>query len=715
MIRISDIIEKVLEYNPNADTSIIDRAYIFSAIAHEGQERLSGEPYLTHPLSVANILADIKLDVESIAAALLHDILEDTKITDEEIEKTFGKSIYNIVAGVTKISKSILDNPKMANVESLRRMFLAMSNDIRVILIKLADRLHNMQTLQYHTEDKQKRIAQETLDIYAPIASRLGMYNIKTELEKKSFQYVAPEEYRKIETLINKDKESRKKHIEEVKGVLWKKLEENKINGTIKGRYKEAYSIYKKKISQNLEYDDIYDIIAFRIVLDSIADCYQVYGVLHNNWNHVEGKAKDYIGNPKSNMYRSLHTTIIYKGERIEIQIRTQEMNELAESGIAAHWSYKEGKKVEGDLNDKFVWLQNIIENQQDISSGDPEEFLENIKVDLFSDEVYTFTPQGEVKILPDGATPVDFAYLIHTEIGESCYGAKVSNKMVNLDYKLQNGDTVEIITSKMHKPSKKWIRFVKTTKAKAKIRHWIRAKERGASIELGKEMCEKGFAKEKVDFAKFLKSETDTKTMLRAFNFINIDDLFVSIAYGKTTPNQLIKKVFPASKVSSPSKKESFSKTSVTKNKSKYSVIVSGFDDDNMLIKKAKCCKPTSEGEIVGYISQGAGIIIHSADCINIKDLDPARIIEVEWDKKDSSTMDVVVQIHSYDKTGLLSEITSTISKHDINIKKIKSSSTKGKSVVSMVTLRIKNQRELTELITDLRKSKSIVSIKRV
>ncbi len=709
-IRITDIIEQVLKNYPNADVSVIDKAYIFSAVAHSGQSRLSGEPYLSHPLAVAKTIANLKLDVESVAAALLHDVIEDTSITREEIEKEFGKNIEYIVSGVTKVSKSALKSPKMANVESMRRMFLAMANDIRVILIKLADRLHNMETLHYHTSDlKKKLIAQETLDIYAPIASRLGMFDIKVQLEKLSFQHLNPKEYCDIQQMVDRDRNSKKKNLETIKSVLEAKLKENNIEAFIKGRYKQIYSIYKKKRAQNLKYEEICDIVAVRIITKTVKDCHKVYAVLHNNWEHLKHRVRDYITKPKPNMYRSLHTTILYEGEKLEVQIRTKRMDEVAESGIAAHWSYKEGRNIDANVSQKFEWLQNIIENQQEFPSSDPDDFIDNIKLELFPYEVHIYTPNGDFKVLPKGATPVDFAYSIHSDIGNSCYSAKVNGKIVPLNYQLKNDDVVEIITSKNHNPGNNWLDFVKTPKAKAKIRQWIRATNRRDSIELGKEMLEKSFASEKLNFSDFLKSKAKTKKMLDCFNYTDIDELFINIAYGKNTPNQLIRHIVPKKKRIASSKASTKTKKTVS------SIVVSGFDNDNVLFRKAKCCNPSLNDKIIGYISKGAGIIIHKSNCENVQDLDSLRLIDVEWSREEKQNKDILIQINSYEKAGLISEIKNIINRNNINLKNIKSVSAPDKSVISTVTLSACDDREVTKVLIDIRKSNAVISVKRL
>jgi guanosine-3',5'-bis(diphosphate) 3'-pyrophosphohydrolase len=452
MIRINDIVDKIAEYHPDADLDIVERAYIYSAKVHEGQVRLSGEPYLSQPLEVAGILADMKLDSVSIAAALLHDVIEDTPATEEDIKKMFGPEVAHIVSGVSKLSGLTFESSQARQAESIRKMILAMADDIRVILIKLADRLHNMRTLQFHKkEEKKRKIAQETLDIYAPIASRLGIYWIKKELEDTSFKYFYPEEYTRIKNLLNKDKEETEKYVEIVKNHIKKEMDNAGLKCEVLGRYKHFYSIYNKMVTQDLEFEDVYDIIAFRIILDTIPQCYEALGILHSKWKPIAKKIKDYIAVPKPNMYQSLHTTVFGPlGERIEIQIRTHEMDHVAKSGIAAHWSYKEGKSADNRMGKAFAWIQNLVENQEIFK--DPDEFMENVRIDLFPDEVCIFTPTGEIKSLPKGATPVDFAYMIHTEVGNQCIGAKVNGHMVPLRYQLKTGD-IGLILSRRSRP----------------------------------------------------------------------------------------------------------------------------------------------------------------------------------------------------------------------------------------------------------------------
>src|SRR5512135_2191998 len=544
MLRFNDILERLALYNPNADTDLLRKAYVFSAKVHLGQVRLSGEPYLNHPLEVAGILTQLRLDVASVATGLLHDTVEDTLTTLKEIQDNFGEEIAQLVNGLTKISQISLRSSEEHQAENFRKMILAMVKDIRVILIKLADRLHNMRTLKYHSLEKQVEIAQETLDIYAPLANRLGIDWIKSELEDLAFQYLYPEVYNEIRQKIARKEKERARYVDEVKRTLMKKLYENFIEGEVTGRLKQIYSIYLKMKEQNIDFDQVYDITAFRVIVNSIKECYDVLGILHSLWKPIPGKFKDYIGLPKENLYQSLHTTVIGPyGERIEIQIRTHEMHRIAEEGIAAHWKYKEGKVVEEADDKRFTWLRQLVEWQRDLK--DDAEFIESVKVDLFPHEVYIFTPKGAVKQFPIGATPVDFAYSIHSDVGNHCVGARVNGRLVPLRYEFQSGDTVEITTSPNQKPSKDWLKFVKTSRAKTKIRQWFKTEEREKSIALGKEILDKELRKYDLQQAKLIKSGELAKAAAE-FSFQGVDDLIAAVGYGKVTANQVIGKIVP-------------------------------------------------------------------------------------------------------------------------------------------------------------------------
>jgi GTP pyrophosphokinase len=712
LIRINDIVDKVTEYVPDTDLDILERAYIYSARVHEGQVRLSGEPYLSHPLEVAGILADMKLDPESVAAGILHDVIEDTPATPKEIKTLFGPEVMHIVSGVSKLSSLSFGSSRARQAESIRKMFLAMADDIRVILIKLADRLHNMRTLQFHVPDKRKEIARETLDIYAPIAARLGIYWIKNELEETSFKYIQSDEYTRIKSAVSKSKAEREKYIKTVRSYIKKVMDEVKLKCEILGRNKNFYSIYNKMISQNLPFEEIYDIIAFRIILDTVPQCYEALGHIHSLWKPIDHKFKDYIGRPKSNMYQSLHTTVIGPvGERIEIQIRTWEMDKVATAGIAAHWGYKEGKHLDENVSRKFAWIQNLVENQENFM--DPGEFMENVRIDLFPDEVYVFTPRGEVKTLPRGATPVDFAYMIHTEVGNQCTGAKVNGRMVPLPYELKTGDIVEIVTSKNHHPSKDWLNFVKTVKARSKIRHWIKVQETERSVTLGREMCEKAFRKERLNFNTLVKSEKMTQ-IVEQFGFKTVDDLIANVGYGKITPLQVLRKFAP--KIDETADDESiFNKLieRVRKKKPKTGVLVKGADD--ILIKFGKCCQPVPGDPITGYITRGYGVTIHRTNCVNALRMNPERQIEVEWNQEVTETYPVKIRIISQDRVGLLADVVGNISKFGANILNAKTETRENKMVDSFFTIGVEDTTHLEKIVSAVKKVKHVQEVKRV
>jgi len=713
MIRINDIIDKITEYNLDADLDLIDRAYIFSAKVHDGQVRLSGEPYLSHPLEVAGILADMKLDVVSVAAGLLHDVVEDTHASIEEIEDMFGPEVRHIVSGVTKLSTLPFSSAQARQAESIRKMLLAMADDIRVILIKLADRMHNMRTLQYHTNPtKQRKIAKETLDIYAPIAARLGIFRIKNELENIAFKYILPEEYERIESLVDKGRDERDKYIETVKAYIREKMDENDLPCEVMGRYKNTYSIYQKMINQNLDFEEVYDIIAFRIILDTIPQCYEALGLVHALWKPIAKKFKDYIGMPKPNMYQSLHTTVIGPfGERIEIQIRTQDMDRVAQSGIAAHWSYKEGKTADPKTAEAFAWVQNIVENQANIK--DPDEFLENVRIDLFPDEVYVFTPKGQIKSLPKGATPVDFAYAIHTEVGDQCIGAKVNGRMVPLKYQLQTGESVAVITQKDHQPSKDWLSFVKTVKARSKIRQWIKTQEKERSLTLGREMCEKAFRKVKLNFHTTSKSP-EMDAVVESFGFKTLDDLIIAIGYGKITPLQLVRKLLPKSEADE-EQKSLLNRLMgrVRKKKIGSGVVVKGVDD--ILVRFGKCCQPVPGDAIIGFITRGSGVTVHRSGCVNALKTNPERLIEVEWDTATKESFPVKIRIRALDRMGLLADVAAAISKSGANIINANTSTSESKQVTSFFTLEVNDTEKLDQIISGLKKIKQVTEVDRV
>ena len=715
MLRFNDILERLTSYHPNADIELLKKAYVFSAKVHLGQVRLSGEPYLNHPLEVAGILTQLKLDMASVATGLLHDTVEDTLTTFNEIQENFGEEIAQLVDGLTKISLISLRSSEEHQAENFRKMILAMVKDIRVILIKLADRLHNMRTLQYQSPEKQVEIAQETLDIYAPLADRLGIDWIKSELEDLAFQYLHPEIYEEIRRKIAKREKERARYIDEVKRALMKKLYENHIEGEVTGRLKQIYSIYLKMKDQNIDFDQVYDITAFRVIVNSIKECYDVLGIIHSIWKPIPGKFKDYIGLSKENMYQSLHTTVIGPyGERIEIQIRTHEMHKIAEEGIAAHWKYKEGKVVEEAEDKRFTWLRQLLEWQRDLK--DNREFIESVKVDLFPNEVYIFTPKGEVRQFPIGSTPVDFAYSVHSDIGNHCVGAKVNGKIVPLRYELRSGDTIEILTSPNQKPSKDWLKLVKTSRAKTKIRQWFTVEEREKSINLGKDILEKELRRYELQQTKLIKSGELAK-VANEFSFQGVEDLIAAVGYGKVTANQIIGKILPQEKLEQQKEELEGGRfkhliQKITRSP-KDALLIRGID--NVMVRYAGCCNPVPGDKVVGFITRGRGVTIHTVDCQNAIDDDPHRKVEVEWDSKKEYIYPVRIRIYSDDKKGLLAEISNSISSNGANIKNARVDTTEDRNAVSTFEVEIRDLNHLNKVIRALGKIKGVHQVERM
>lgn len=713
MIRLNDILDSIQSYYPEANLEIIEKAYVFSAKAHQGQLRLNGEPYLMHPLEVAGILTKLRLDEASIATGLLHDTVEDTYATLEQIEEAFGEEIANLVDGVTKISRITFSTREEQQAENFRKMIIAMAKDIRVILIKLADRVHNMRTLKFISPDKQIEIARETLDIYAPLANRLGINWIKVELEDLSFLYLDPEAYHDLERKVAAKKKERERYVEEVIKIINEKMEEFGIKAEVSGRPKHFYSIYYKMKSENLEFDQIYDLIAFRLIVPSVRDCYEALGIIHSIWTPVPGRFKDYINLPKANMYQSLHTTVIGPyGQRIEIQIRTEKMHRIAEYGIAAHWKYKEGKKLELVDDKRFAWLRQLVEWQKDLK--DPKEFLETVRVDLFPDEVYVFTPKGDVKELPRGATPIDFAYSIHTDIGHHCAGAKVNGKIVPLSYQLKNGDMVEIITSPRQTPSKDWLKVVKTPRARTKIKNWIKIEERAKSITLGREICEKEFKKYNLDFAKITKSHQFHK-VLQELEIKELDDLYASIGYGRISVKHLLHHFIPPEQIEEKSYRESKLKGFVKKltKRSESGIIIKGIED--VLVRFAKCCNPLPGDKILGYITRGRGITIHLSDCPMLLGVEPERKVEAQWDQNFKTTAPAKIRVVSVDKRGLLASISASIAGEDGNISNAWIHTTPDKQAVNIFEIEVNNLEHLQRIMKAIEKVKGVISIERL
>lgn len=677
MIRINDILETTSHYLNDSDQALIQKAYVYSASIHSGQQRLSGEPYLSHPLEVSYILSQLNLDAATIAAGLLHDTLEDSTVTLSELTDEFGEEMATIVDGVTKIGKVSFTSREEAQAENIRKMFFAMAKDIRVILVKLADRLHNMRTLDYQNPIKKRLISQETLDIYSPLAHRLGLYRIKIELDDLSLKFLKPDIYYQIINEISQHPTLGQQYIDQVISMINQIMEKNSIQGRVNGRQKHIYSIYHKMQKQNLPISQVFDLIAFRVILNTVRDCYAMLGLIHAAWTPVPGRFKDYISMPKGNMYQSLHTTVVGPdGEHIEIQIRTEEMHQIAEYGVAAHWKYKDDSFSKTRDEDRFHWLRHILDWEQEMK--DPREFMASLKIDLFQDEVYVFTPQGEIIDLPYGATPVDFAYMIHTEVGNQCSGAKVNGKLVPLQTQLKNGDSVEIITKKNHKPSRDWLKFVKTAKAKTRIKHWIRTEERDRSISLAKEILDKEGRKMNINFSNEI-NKGNLEPIAYEYSYKTVDDLLSAVGYAKITPKQLLNRLVPKAKGSQEKKisgssksEESRKKTSreedePSKNAHPEGVSVKGVDD--LLIRFAQCCQPVPGDPIVGYISRGRGVIVHREDCVNVGQFSHNRLVNVSWSYQANNVYPATIKMLCQNKKGILAEISNLMAEEDVNI----------------------------------------------
>lgn len=714
MIRLNDILDKVSSYNSGADLDVIRRAYVFSAKVHQGQIRLSGEPYLIHPMEVAAILADLKLDVQTVATGLLHDTLEDTLTTFQELETIFGVEIANLVDGVTKISKIHFKTKEESQAENFRKMLLAMANDIRVILVKLADRLHNMRTLQFQPEVKQRSIARETLDIYAPMANRLGISWIKSELEDLSFRYLTPDLYYDLASKVAMKKQERESYVQEVMEIISQKLVEHGIRGDVSGRSKHLYSIHNKMESRNVDIDEIYDLIAIRVLVDDIRSCYEVLGIIHSTWKPIPGRFKDYIAMPKSNMYQSLHTTVIGPfGERMEVQIRTTEMHRVAEAGIAAHWKYKEGKGYDERDVKRFAWLRQLLEWQQELQ--DSQEFMNTVRVELFPEEVYVFTPKGDVKGFPKGATPIDFAYSVHTDIGHRCVGAKVNGKLVPLKYEMKTGDIIEVITSPHHTPSKDWLKLVKSTRARNKIRAWIKTEERKRSIVLGREICEKEFRRYSLTLGKLQKTGELKRTAVE-FGFVGEEDLMAAVGYGKLSCNQILGKLLSEEKLAETreQKETRISKVlgKLTK-KSSSAIQINGVDD--VLVRFGKCCNPVPGDEIVGFITRGRGVTVHTADCAFALESDPERRVEVAWNRSKQAALPVKIRVSCHDQKGILAGIAQVIANCEANIASATVQSTLDKKGINLFEIDVMDLDHLNRVMNSIMKVNGVIKVERL
>jgi len=714
MIRFEDLVEKVRSYSPDADLELLRRAYVFSAFEHKGQVRHSGEPYMVHPLEVADFLADLKLDVVAVAAGLLHDVVEDTLTTIERIHELFGPDVAHVVEGVTKISAIPFSSSEQRQAENFRKMLLAMVDDIRVILVKLADRLHNMRTLHHLPEERRVKIAQETLDIYAPIANRLGMSKVKNELEELSFRYLEPKRYEALRALVETRRRETEGAIEELKRTLRAKLDEAQVPVVqLDGRIKRLYSIANKLKRQRIDLDQVYDLIALRVVTKTVRDCYAALGIIHNTWSPVPGRIKDFIAMPRPNGYQSLHTSVIADpGLPFEVQIRTEEMHEQAEEGIAAHWKYKEGRV--GDQRDEryFKWLRQLLEWQQEVR--DPQEFIHNLKVDLYPEEVYTFTPRGEVKALPRGATPVDFAYAIHTDVGHKCVGARVNGKMVPLRTKLRNGDIVEIVTAANHAPSRDWLNFVVTSRARNKIRHYVQAEEKARSIELGRRILEKEARRFGLNAKTLLEDPAFTK-FAEEYGGGRADEVLAAVGYGKLAARVVLTKVIPPEKLQEKPEGKVASVVRRVWRSGEDRITVSGIDD--LMVFRARCCNPIRGERIVGYISRGKGVSVHSASCPNVVNLlyDPERRIEVEWDKApDEARYTVRLTMQVEDRKGILADVSSKVAGINTNITSVEATTDEDQRGRIDMTVEISDLKHLEKVMKSLRTVQGVIGVER-
>ncbi len=716
------LVEKIKKYNSNCDFELLKKSYDFSKKAHEGQNRVSGEPFFTHPLEVAFILAELELDCTSIIAGILHDTIEDTPHTYEEIKSIFGQEVADLVDGVTKLGKIPYTTKRERQAENLRKMFLAMAKDIRVILIKLADRLHNMRTLKYMKAEKQAEKAKETLEIYAPIAHRLGISKIKWELEDICLRYIDPKGYYDLVEKIAKRRNEREDYIDNILRILKEKTKEISVESHLDGRPKHFYSIYRKMVNQNKTLEEIYDLFAVRVIVDTVKDCYSVLGLVHEIFKPMPRRFKDYIAMPKPNMYQSLHTTVIGpEGVPFEIQIRTWEMHRVAEVGIAAHWRYKEGDGGDNSLDKKLAWLRQLLEWQKD--ARDADEFMENLKVDLFTDEVFVFTPKGDVINLPAGSTPIDFAYAIHSAIGNKMAGARVNSKITPIEYELKNGDIVEIITSSnVHGPSRDWLKIIKSSQARSKINQWFKKEKREENIIRGKEMIEKELKKQSFTFNQLFKPEW-VEIVLRKYTFLSLEDLYAAIGYGTLTANKVISRLREEYKktVKVEELAENIAKTAKKpreqQNKKKFpenGVVVKGIE--NCLVRIAKCCNPVPGDDIVGYITRGRGVSVHRNDCSNVTNTIDGdnRLIEVSWYTAKNASYNANITIMANDRTALLMDITNAIAELKTPLKAINARTTREQIAIMNLTLEITNTEQLEKIIKKIRKVESVFEVTR-
>jgi GTP pyrophosphokinase len=714
---------KIKEYRPRDDLSLIEKAHTLAAAMHKGQNRDSGEPYMVHPLMVSHILAEMRMDLVSIATGLLHDVVEDTSVTVEEIRRSFGVEVSRCVDGVTKLSKLNFYSAEERQAESFRKMLLAMVEDIRVIIVKLADRLHNMRTLGYLNQERRERIARETIEIYAAIAHRLGMGKMRGELEDLAFRYLDPEAWNEITEAIESKRHSNEEFLGEIRRTVEGELRKEGIPARVEGRIKRPYSVYQKMKRQHIGIDQVYDLMALRIITDSVKNCYAALGVIHNEWRPIPGRIFDFIAIPRSNLYQSLHTSVVGpNGRHFEVQIRTEEMHRIAEEGIAAHWKYKEGVKGARPDEERIAWLRHLVEWQRDVQ--DPGEFMSTLKVDLYPEEVCCFTPRGKVLVLPRDATPIDFAYAIHTDVGNTCVGAKVNGRIVPLRYTLRNGDIVEIMTQPGHLPSKDWLSLVKTSRARNKIKHVINANERLKAIEIGEKYLDKEARRLGVPLSRV--SKTDLERVAQDYGYGKVEDLYAALGYGKYSARQVLQKVAPNQFKEEPDESVKVlpaqtdgagAPTPAAHRAGEEDVIkVRGLDD--LLVYRAKCCNPIRGEAIVGYVTRGKGVAVHSKMCPNVQSLmyDVERKIEVEWARSISDAFPVRIVVHTDDRPGLLAQLTSVLSTENANIRSLEAKTeTDHDGALVEMTVDVKDKKQLEKLVSAMRRISGVRDVERL
>jgi GTP pyrophosphokinase len=721
VLDIQQLVTRVQGYQPAADAELIRKAYHYSEWAHRDQARKSGDPYFIHPASVAEIIAELRLDTASVCAGLLHDTLEDTIATKEELSREFGGEIAELVDGVTKLGKINFTSKEDRQAESFRKMVVAMAQDIRVLLVKLCDRLDNMRTLQHMKPEAQERIARETMEIYAPLANRLGIQRIKSELEDLSFMYIDPDGYRGIVSRMAKTKKERERYIEGVCKTISARLAETGFAADVQGRAKHVYSVHRKMSAQSCEFEQVYDIIAFRICVESVADCYAALGVIHSKWTPVPGRFKDYIALPKPNMYQSLHTAVIGPGrQRIEIQIRTHDMHRVAEHGVAAHWKYKE--RISGGVDprdaEKFTWLRELADYQRHLK--DPAEFLESVKIDLFPDEIYVFTPKGDVRMFPRGSTPIDFAYSIHTDVGNHCSGARANGQIVPLRYRMRNGDVIEVMTTPHQQPSKDWLDFTATTRARNRVRSYLRGEQRTKSINLGRELLDQEMRAAGMSLAKLLKNEDEQRRVWEALRLGSWEELLLQVGYGKLEASEVVSTVRSKQPVGSPEPPPELKTGRLEQlvrrvtGRDVGGIKVNGIDD--VLVRYAKCCNPLPGDNIIGFITRGRGVTIHRRECQKAFDnTDPERRIDVSWDTKAKINRPVQIKVTTANKPGILANVSQTFSAQKINISEANCRAQDDGRAQNVFTFFVSDLNQLKNVMKALAKVQGVVNVERV